>query len=119
MLTHKKITSSRNKSTCACNTFIRDMLLESDLNKWWLIQLEKLDNLYINLALTGILKISNKHYIEYKNQIFSNNSHINIIFYNDASLYHCYSPIAGSKIPKWDCVLNFCAECPGMKAPYL
>ena len=33
--------------------------------------------------------------------------------------YHCPSLISGSKLPKWDCILNSCDDCPGMNAPDL
>ena len=35
------------------------------------------------------------------------------------SSYHVPSPITESNIPKWDCILNFCYDCPRMNAPYL
>ena len=36
-----------------------------------------------------------------------------------ASQYHRPSPITGSKIPKWGCILNYFSDCPGMNAPNL
>ena len=55
------------------------MLLQSDLNKWRISQVEKLDKLYINYAPTILLQRSKTYFIEYMNQIFPNNSHINLI----------------------------------------
>ena len=55
------------------------MLLQSDLNKWRLSQLDRLDGLYINSASTRILQMSKNNFIEYKNKIFPNNSQINLI----------------------------------------
>ena len=55
------------------------MLLQSDLNKWRISQVEKLDKLYINYASTILLQRSKTYFIEYMNQIFPNNSHINLI----------------------------------------
>ena len=40
--------SNRNKITRGCETCISVMLLQSDLNKWRLSQLAKLDKVYIN-----------------------------------------------------------------------
>ena len=71
------------------------MLIQSNINKWRLLQLAKLDKLYINSASTRILQISNIDFIEYKNKIFPNNSHINLISCDDASSYDCNSPITG------------------------
>ena len=36
-----------------------------------------------------------------------------------ASSYHCNYPITESKIPKWDCNLNYFSDCPGMNTPDL
>ena len=52
-----------NRITCGCETFISAMFLSSDLNIWWLTQLAKLDQLYINNESTSILQISNIYYI--------------------------------------------------------
>ena len=43
-----KPASNRNKITCGYKTCIIAMLLQSDMNKWWLSKLAKLDKLYIN-----------------------------------------------------------------------
>ena len=48
------------------------MLLQSDINKWIISQLTKLDKLYNNSASTRILERSNYYFIEYKKQIFPN-----------------------------------------------
>ena len=95
------------------------MLLQYDLNKWRLIKLEKLDNLYINAASTRLLQRSKKYYIAHKNQIFPKKSQIHIRALNAAPSYYFPAPIIGSKIPKWDCKLNCCAKCTGINAPYL
>ena len=95
------------------------MLLQSDINKWRLLQLAKLDKLYINSAPTKLLQISKNYFIEYQNKTFPNNSHIHLISCDAASSYHCPSPITGSKIPKWDRILNCCYDFPRMNAPYL
>ena len=71
------------------------MLLQSDLNKWRLSQLSKLDNLYIDSASTRLLQRSKIGLMEYKNQIFTNNSHIHLRACDAASSYHCTSPIIG------------------------
>ena len=71
----------------------------------------KMDKLYINSASID--------YIEYNNQIFPNNLHIHLRDFDAASSYHCPSPIVGSKILKWECILNCCADCPGMSSPDL
>ena len=44
--------SKSNKITCGCETYISAMLLRSDINKWRLSQVDKLDKLYINSAST-------------------------------------------------------------------
>ena len=75
--------------------------------------------LYLNVASTRILQISKKDYDKLKNQVFPNNFHIHIRYCDYASSYHFFYPMTGSKIPKWDCILNCCFECPGVKAPYL
>ena len=62
------------------------MLLQSDVNKWWLIKLSKLDKLYINSASTRLLQRSKHDFIEYNNRIYPNNSHIHLRAFDDASL---------------------------------
>ena len=99
--------SNRNNIIWGCETCISTMLLQSDLNKWRLSQLEKLDMLYNNSASTRILQISKIYFIEYNNQFFSNNSHILWRACDTVSSYHCPYPITGSNIPKWVCILNF------------
>ena len=59
-----KPTINRNTITCGCETCISDMLLQSDSNKWRLLQLSKLDMLYINSVSTRLLQISNNDFIE-------------------------------------------------------
>ena len=54
------------------------MLLKSDINKWRLSKLAKLDKLYINYTPTRLLQISNINLIEYNNQIFPTNSQIHL-----------------------------------------
>ena len=114
-----KTTSNRNKITCGCETCISAMLLQLDLNKWRLSQLTKLDKLYINSASTRLLQISNNYFIEYNNQVFPNNSHIYLKSCDAMSSYNFPSPITGSNISKWDCILNCCSDCPRINAPYL
>ena len=58
----------------------------------------QLDKLYINSASTRLSQISKNYFIEYNNQIFSNNSHIHLRACDDASSYHRPSPITGSNI---------------------
>ena len=58
--------SNRNNITCGWETCISAMLLKSDLDKWIISQLSKLDKLYINSASTKILEISKNNFIEYK-----------------------------------------------------
>ena len=77
----------------------------------------KVDTLYINDASTRILKQYKIYYIEYKNQIFPNNSHIDLRAYDTASSYHCPYQISRPKTTKWDCILNCFADCLGMNAP--
>ena len=69
---------SRNNITCECETCIMAMLLQSDINKWRISQLWKLDKLYINSGTTRILERSNNYFIQYKTQIFPNDSHIHL-----------------------------------------
>ena len=101
-----KQTSNRNNITCGWEKCISAMLLQSDLNKWSLLQLAKLDKLYINPALTILSQIFIINFIEYTKQIFSNISHIQLRSCNDASSYHFPSLNMGPKIPKWYCILN-------------
>ena len=114
-----KKTININKITCRCKTCISAMLLQSDLNKWRLSQLSKLDKLYINYESTRVLKISKIDLIEYKNKIFPNNSHIYLRDCDSTSSYHCPYPITGPNIPKWECILNFCFDFTRMNDPYL
>ena len=107
--------SNRNKITCGCKIYISSVLLQSDLNKWRLSHLSKLDNLYINYASNRLLQISKNYFIEYKNKIFPNNSHINLRACDAAISFS----INGSNIPIWDCILNCFYDCPRMNAPYL
>ena len=90
-----KPTRNRNKITCGWETCISAMLLWSDLNKWILSQLTKLDKLYINSASTRLLERSRNDFIEYKKQIFTDYSLIHLRACDDAS-YNCSSPITGS-----------------------
>ena len=59
-------------------TYISAMVIQSDLNKWRLSQLAKFDRLYINSVSTRISKKSKNDFIEYKNLMFPNNSHIHL-----------------------------------------
>ena len=54
------------------------MLLQSYLNEWRLSKFAKLDKLYINYASTRLLQRFKNGFIEYKNQIFPNKSHIHL-----------------------------------------
>ena len=92
---HIKTMNKRNKSTCGCEICTGSMLLQSDLNKWRLTQLEKLDKLYINAASTRILQKYKIDYIVYKNQIFPKYSQIHLRACDDSSSYHCPYPIVG------------------------
>ena len=65
--------SNRNNITCGYETCISSMLLQSDLNKWRLPQLTKLDKVYINYTSTRILQRYKINFIDYNNQIFPNN----------------------------------------------
>ena len=49
-----KLTRNRNNITRGCKTCISAMILQSNLNKWRLSQLAKLDKLYINSESTRI-----------------------------------------------------------------
>ena len=79
----------------------------------------KIDNLYIIYASAGLLQRSNIGFTEYKNQIFTNNWHINLRACDTAPLYHCPSPITGSNITKWYSILNCCSDFPRMNDPYV
>ena len=81
--------SNRNKIKCGCKTCIIAVLIQLDLHKWIISQLSKLDKLYINSASTRILERSKNDFIEYKKQIFPNDSHINLKACDAASSYHC------------------------------
>ena len=61
------------------------MLLQSDPNPWIISQVAKLDKLYINYASTRILERFKNDFIEYKKQIFRNDSHIHLRACDDAS----------------------------------
>ena len=95
------------------------MLRQFHLNKCSLTQLEKPDKLYTNAVSTRLLKGSNKYYIEYQNKSFPNNPHIHIRACDYVLSYHCSYPISGSKIPKWDYILNCCDGCISTNAPGL
>ena len=74
-----KPASNRNRIACGCKTCIIAMLIQPDLNKWRILKLEKLDKLYINSASNRLLQISKNNFIEDKNKIFPNISHIHLI----------------------------------------
>ena len=95
------------------------MLLQSDINKWRLSQLAKLDHVYIYSASTRLSQISKNDFIQYNNQILPNNSHIHLRSCDDESSYHCPSPITGLNIPTWGYILNFCYDCPWINDSYL
>ena len=95
------------------------MLFQSDINKWMISQLSKLDKLYINYESNRLLHRYKNDFIEYKNQIFPNNSHIHLRECDAVSSYHFPFPSTGSNIPKWGCIFNFCSDCPSMNATYL
>ena len=105
-----KTMSNINKITRVCKTSISAMLLQSDLNKLRISQLAKLDKLYINSASTRTLEKSMNYFIEYKKQIYPNDSHIYLRSRDAASSYHFPSPITGSNIPKWECILICCYD---------
>ena len=60
-------TRKRNKITFGCKTVISATLIQSNINKWMLSKLAKLDKLSINSASTILLQRSNIYFIEYKN----------------------------------------------------
>ena len=84
-----------------------------------LSQLVKLDKLYIISTSTKLLQRSKHDFISYNNQIFPNNSHINLRTCDDVSSYHYPSPITGSNIQKWDRIFDCFSGCQRMNAPYL
>ena len=43
---HRNPTINRNNIICGCETCMSTILLQSDLNKWWLIQLKQLISVY-------------------------------------------------------------------------
>ena len=51
--------------------------------------------------------------------MFPNNLYTHLIACDAASSYHCLYPITVSKIPKWDCIMNFCSGCSSMNSTYL
>ena len=69
---------NRKKITGGCETCISAILLQSDPNKWMLSHLAKLDEVYINYTSPRLLQIYKIDFIGYNNQIFPNNSHINL-----------------------------------------
>ena len=75
--------------------------------------------LYMNSASTRRLQISNIYFIEYKNKIFPNNSHIHLRASDDASSYYFTYPITASNILKGDYILNCFSDCPRINLPYL
>ena len=111
--------SNRNNITCGCKIFISDMLLQSDLNKWRLLKMAKLDKFYINYDSTKVFQIFKFDFIKYNNQIFPNNSYINLRACDAVSSYNCQSKITASKIPKWYYILNFCYNFPRVNVLYL
>ena len=111
--------SNINKITCVCKTCISNILLQSDLNKLRLSQFAKIDELYINSASTRNLEIPKNYFIEFKKQIFPNDSHIHLRSCDAVSSYHFSSPSVGLKIPKWECIFNCCSDCPRTNYPYL
>ena len=110
---YNKPMSNRNNITPGCKTCLSSLLLQSYINKWRILQVDKLDKLYINSASPGILQISKNDFIQYKNEIFPNNSHIHLRACYAASSCHFLSPIHGSNIPKQDYILSFCSDFPG------
>ena len=75
--------------------------------------------LYINYASTRLLQRSKNSFIEYKKQIFPNDSYIHLKACDAASSYHRPSPIFGYNITKWDLFLNCCSDFPMMVAPFI
>ena len=111
--------STKDKITCRCEACIVAMLPQSYINKWRSSQLAKPDKSYINSASTRIFQGSKIDFIEYKNHIFPDNSHIPLRACDTASSKHFPSPITVSKITKWDRILNCCSYFLRTNAPYL
>ena len=107
-----------NNMTYRCKTCISAMLLRSDLNKWRLTTLEKLDRLYINSISTAPFHISKIDFFKYNNQIFPNKTHKSKILWCYVIIYFfLYSfRIKNSKMGMY---LNCCSDCLGMNAPDL
>ena len=80
------------------------MPFQSDLNKWKISQVKKIDKLCMNSASTRLLQKYNNYLIQYRNQILPNNLHIHLRACDAASSYHFPSPIYGSNIPKLYCI---------------
>ena len=57
------------------------------------------------------LEIPKNYFIEYKTQIFQNDSHIHLRACDAVSSYNWSSAITGSNIPKRDYILNCCSDC--------
>ena len=111
--------SNRNKIICGHKICISDMLLQSYLNKWRISKVDKLENLYMNYASNRFLQRFKNDFIQYKNDIFTNNLHIYLRACDAASSYHCPYSITGSNISKWDCIFNCCSGYPRINAQYL
>ena len=92
--------SNINNIKCGCKTCISAILLQSDLNKWRLLQLAKLGKLCINYESNRLLQRSKINFIEYNNKIFPDNSRIYLRACDAESSYHCLYPNTGSNIPK-------------------
>ena len=56
--------SNRNNVTCRCENCIIAMLLQSDINKWRISKLAKLDRLYIISESNRLLERSRNDFIE-------------------------------------------------------
>ena len=81
--------------------------------------INKLYNFYINAAPTRILHGSNEYYIECNKQKLQT---IHTYIVETEMLRHnivVHIQLQDKKIPKWNCILNCCAEYPVIKAPYL
>ena len=109
---------NKNNITCRWKNCISAMLLQSDINKLRLSQLSKLDKVYLKSASIILLQGPKNDFIEYKNEIFPNDSHIHLrACYSSSFIFP--SPINVSKIPKRNFILNCCSDCSRMNAPYL
>ena len=86
---------NKNNITCGCKKWISAILIQSDINKWRLSQLDKLDKLYNNYEETRILQISKIDFIYENNQLFPNNSDIHLKACDSTSSYYCTSPLTG------------------------